>query len=104
MFVFEEQRHKLSALKFAMWVSGEQADSKTADFQSIDKTIIFPKKWGRLSPVTTTKIAGHSPQPPTPKSILCRTLDFNLIPPSFVVLPYRYCTDTPRAKGKYIIY
>lgn len=76
MFMFEEQRHKLSALKFAMWVSGEQADSKTADFQSIDKTVIFPKKWGRLSPVTTTKVAGHTLQPPTPKSILYRTLDF----------------------------
>lgn len=44
MFEFEEQRHKFTALKFAMWVSGEQADSKAADFQSIDKTIIFPKK------------------------------------------------------------
>ena len=51
-----------------MLVSGKQADSKTADFQSIDKTIIFPKKRGRLSPITTTKVAGsvHTYMAPTP--------------------------------------
>lgn len=49
MFVFKEQRHKFTALKFAMWVS-EQADSKTADFKSIKQnSYYFPKEIGGLS-------------------------------------------------------